>query len=87
MQAKYPHDTRNGVADETLTRLADEASNLSDEAWQELSQFYNWSSGSWNDAVSLASRRVEFQCKVRTFSEYVNHLISILSEQNAEAVN
>jgi hypothetical protein len=70
-----------GRAAETLDRLADETNNMSDEEWSELSIFYGWNSETWHDAVSKASRHVGFQTNVRTFSDYVNNLLGILSEQ------
>jgi hypothetical protein len=83
LQAKYPDDSRNGKAATTLEKLAAETDDLSDEQWSELKPYFNWASGTWADAVSLASRRVEFQSNVRTFPAYINQLIGILSEQNA----
>jgi len=82
LQAKYPNDPRNGRAAEKLDQLADETNDLTDEAWSELVPFYNWASGTWSDAVSQASRRVEFQRNVRTFPAFVNNLVGILSEQH-----
>jgi hypothetical protein len=85
LKAKYPNDSRLGRAAETLDKLAGETHDLTDEQWTALQPFYNWSSGTWSDAVSLAGRRVEFQHNVRTFSAFVNQLIGILSEQNVAA--
>jgi cyclopropane fatty-acyl-phospholipid synthase-like methyltransferase len=85
LKAKYPNDSRLGQAADTPDKLAGEANDLTDEQWQELAQHYNWSSGTWADAVSMASRRVEFQHNVRTFSAFVSQLIGILSEQNVAA--
>jgi len=83
LQAKYPNDPRNGRAAETLEKLAGETNDLTDEAWESLKPYFNWSCGRWADAVSLASRRVEFQRNVNTLPSYVNQLVGILSEQNA----
>jgi hypothetical protein len=80
LQAKYP-DPRNGRAAERLDQLASEASNLSDEAWSELSPFYDWASWKWSDAVSQASRQVEFR-NVNTLPAFTKTLVGILSEQN-----
>jgi hypothetical protein len=82
LQAKY-NDPRNARAAETLDKLAGEANDLSDEAWQQLKPYFSWSCGKWSDAVSLASRRVEFQRNVKTLPAYVDQLAGILSEQNA----
>jgi hypothetical protein len=82
LQAKYPNDPRNGRAAETLEKIAGETNDLTDEAWSALSQFYSWSSVTWADAVSLASRHVEFQRNVRTFPAFVSNLVNILSGQH-----
>jgi hypothetical protein len=84
LQSKYVNDPRNGRAAERLEQLADEASGLTDEAWAELSPHYSWCSGTWNDAVSLASRHVEFR-SVKTFAAFINDLLCILAEQNVAA--
>jgi hypothetical protein len=76
------NDPRCGRAADTLDRLAGETNDLSEEGWSELKPFYNWASGKWSEAVSLASRRVEFQRNVTTLPAYVNQLVNILSEQH-----
>src|SRR5713226_5551229 len=78
LQNKY-NDPRNGRAAETLDKLAGETNDLTDEAWEELRKFYNWASGTWSDAVSQASRHVEFR-NVRTLPDFVNQLVGILSQ-------
>jgi hypothetical protein len=80
LQNKF-NDPRNGRAAETLNKLAGETNGLTDEAWSELKQFYNWSSGTWSDAVSQASRHVEFR-NVQAFPDFVNRLVGILSPQS-----
>jgi hypothetical protein len=85
MKVKFPNDPRNEKAQATLARIAGETDNLTSEEWDSLKDHYDWSSGVWADAISLASRRVEFRHDVRTFHEFVNQLIGILSEQNAAA--
>ena len=80
LQKKYS-DHRNQRAAETLDKLAGETNDLTDEAWEELRKFYNWASGTWSDAVSQASRHVEFR-SVRTFPDFVNRLVDILSPQS-----
>jgi hypothetical protein len=85
LQAKYPNDARNGRAASTLETLASETNDLTDEAWLQLKPYFNWSCGKWSDAVSLASRHVEFQRNLKTLPAYVNHLAEILAEQNAVA--
>jgi hypothetical protein len=57
LKAKYPNDPRLGKAAETLDKLAGQTNELSDEAWTAICPFYNWSSGTWADAVSLTTGR------------------------------
>jgi hypothetical protein len=83
LQKKYS-DHRNGKAAETLDKLADETNDLTDEAWEELKSYYNWASGTWSDAVSTASRHVEFR-NVQTFPDFVNRLVDILSQDSVAA--
>ena len=85
MQAKYPGDQRNGKAADTLQLLASQTGELSDGAWHKLQKHYSFSSVAWSDAVSLASRHVEFQRNVRTFPAYVSNLLCILEDQSALA--
>jgi hypothetical protein len=61
LKTKFPNDPRISRAAETLGRIAGETNDLTDEEWSTLSQFYNWSSGVWMEAVSQAARRVEFR--------------------------
>jgi hypothetical protein len=83
LQKKYS-DHRNQQAAETLDKLAGETNDLTDEAWLELKPYYNWASGTWSEAVSLAARHVEFR-SVRTFPDFVNRLVDILSQDSVAA--
>jgi cyclopropane fatty-acyl-phospholipid synthase-like methyltransferase len=85
LQKKFPSDARNGRAAETLSRLADEAVNLTDEQWLALQPHFHWTSEKWADDLSQATRRVEFQRNVRTFPAFVQDLISVLSENSVAA--
>jgi hypothetical protein len=76
---KFPGDNRNEAAAATLEQLAIDASNMTDDTWSELRQFYNWSSPTWSNAVSQASRNVEFR-GVRTFRAFIDCLVGILSQ-------
>ena len=80
--ARYPSDIRNSEAVVILNRFAEEASDLSADAWEELSKYYDWSSATWNEAVSLATRHVAFKRNIRTFDDFIADLINILQEQN-----
>jgi hypothetical protein len=82
LQAKFPGDNRNKPAAEMLEQFADETYNLSDEAWSQLQPFYSWGSETWNEAVSETSRRVVFKRNIRTFPDFVNNLVGILSERH-----
>jgi hypothetical protein len=83
-KANTSNDPRNGRAAEQLEQLASEASGLSDEPWDELRNYYSWSSGTWSHAVSLASRHVEFR-NIKTFPALLNDLLCILAEQHVAA--
>jgi hypothetical protein len=84
MQAKYPPDARNGRAAATLDRMANEANDLSDDAWAELESYFNWTSQHWSDAVSEAARLVEFR-GVDTFQAFVKALVRTLSRSSVAA--
>jgi hypothetical protein len=85
MQAKYPNDSRNRLAAETLDKLASEANDLTDEAWEnELKPFFNWTSQAWSDAVSQVSRMVEFR-GVNTFPGFTRLLARVLSQSSVAA--
>jgi hypothetical protein len=84
LQAKYPNDPRNGRAGDTLEKLTNEVSDLTDQQWSQLKPFYSWESGTWADAVSETSRQVEFR-GVNTLSDFVNRLVPILSQSSVAA--
>jgi hypothetical protein len=84
MQNKYINDPRNGRAAETLYQLTIEANDLSDDSWKQLESHYNWASSKWSDAVSQASREVEFR-GVNTLPAFVDRLVSILSQSRVAA--
>jgi hypothetical protein len=80
LDARY-NDPRNGRAADTLAQLARETKSLTDEAWGKLQNFYNWSSPTWSEAVSAASRQVGFR-NVNTLPAFVSALLGLLSEQH-----
>jgi hypothetical protein len=80
LKVKFPNDPRNGRAQETLDRLSVEVCALTDDEWESLKPFYSWSSVAWSDAVSAAARFVEFKHNVRTLPEFLETLVSILSQ-------
>jgi hypothetical protein len=80
LKAKFPNDPRNGRAQGTLDRLSVEVCDLTDAQFESLKPFYGCSVA-WSDAVSTAARFVEFKHNVRTLPEFLETLVSILSEQ------
>jgi hypothetical protein len=84
LSKKFINDARNIRAAETLERLASEVNDLSDESWQALAGHYSWCSPAWSDAVSLASRYVEFR-NVKTLSGLIDCLVGILSPSSVAA--
>jgi hypothetical protein len=84
LSKKFINDARNIRAAETLERLASEVNELSDESWQLLARHYDWCSPTWSDALSLASRHVEFR-NVKTLSAFIDCLVGILSQNEIAA--
>jgi hypothetical protein len=78
LRSKYPDDVRLVKAAKTLERIAGETNELSDEAWLAIEPHFDWCTAHWTNAVSLAARRVEYYPNVRSFSGFVNELMSIL---------
>jgi len=83
LSAQYPDDPRNFRAIEALTILAKDATNLSDESWSLLKDQYDWDSGRWREAVSLAARQVGFRNRSSSFPHFLRTLIGALSLSNA----
>ena len=84
LQNRFPDDPRNEAAAENLDWLADEASGISDEAWDQLQSFYRWDSWEWSEAVSQAARLVGYR-NVRTLPDFVASLVGILSQPKSNA--
>jgi len=82
LSKKFINDARNIRAAETLERLANEVNELSDESWLLLASHYSWCSPAWSDAVSLASRHVEFR-NVKTLSAFMDCLVGLLPQSVA----
>jgi hypothetical protein len=78
LKARYPEDPRLDKSAATLDKIAAQAGELSDEAFLAIEPHFDWCSKSWAESVSLAARLVEYSHEVRTFSAFVNALISIL---------
>ena len=80
---KFPNDNRNELAAKKLEELANVVPTVGDDYWSELMPYYaNFST--WADAVSQASRHVEFR-NVKTLPAFVNDLVCILAEQHVAA--
>jgi hypothetical protein len=77
---RFP-DAKNIPAAEKLDQIAIDASDMTDETWADLLPYYNWSSTTWSNAVSEASRAVEFR-GVHTFPDFVDCLVGILRRAN-----
>ncbi len=81
LQTRFPNDPRNERAATRLDQLASEVNELTEDAWLELQKFYAWDSWNWSDAVSAASRQVEYR-NVNTLPAFTKTLVGILSEQH-----
>jgi hypothetical protein len=66
---KCPNDPRNGRVAERLDQLATETKDLSEEASDELQNFYSWASGKWSDAVLRASRQLMASLSAASLAE------------------
>jgi hypothetical protein len=80
--AKYPSDGRNIRAADCLSKLATEASQLSDDAWSQLQPHYGWASERFREAISQTARLVGFKHKIKDVPSFVKHLLEVLSEQH-----
>jgi len=78
------NDHRNELAAKTLEELANVAPAVSDDYWSELLPYYDLNFSTWADAVSQASRHVEFR-NIKTFAGFVDDLVSILSQPSSVA--
>jgi hypothetical protein len=78
MAAKYPSDPRNDRAAECLSALATKATELSDEAWEQLKPHTDWASEPWREAISKAARMVGFQQKIKDLPSFVKTLMGVL---------
>lgn len=83
VRLRFPNDARNALAERTLAKLATDAKHLTDSQWESLRPFFHWASERWNDSVAQAARNVEFKPNVDTLDEFIENLISVLTEQRA----
>lgn len=76
---RFPDDTRNERAAPRLSALATQATDISDDAWNQISPHFDPKDRGWCEAVSFASRGVGFRVTARTFDEYVQTVIDALA--------
>ena len=63
-----------------LSKLAINASTLTDSDWLQLKPHAGWASERFRDAITRAARAVGFQKKITDLHSYVEHLLGVLSE-------
>jgi hypothetical protein len=78
--AKYPSDPRNGRAAECLSKLANEACQLSEADWSLLEPHFGWADECWREAVSQTARLVGFKHKIKDLPSFVKQLLDVLSQ-------
>lgn len=77
--AKFPEDQRNERASCALIQLASQAADVPDELWERLKAAFNPFNANFNEAVSRASRDVEFRRKPKSFNDYVESILETLN--------
>jgi hypothetical protein len=77
---KFSSDRRNLKAAECLAAIAIEAAELNDADWALLQPYYGFDSKPWREALSVATRHVGFQHKIKDFSSFVDCLLDVLSQ-------
>ena len=83
--AKYPGHPRNVRAADCLSKLAVEASTLTDSDWQRLKPHAGWASETFRDGITMAARAVGFRMKIADLHTYVDHLLEVLSKSDSVA--
>src|SRR5450432_3314606 len=78
MAIKYPSDPRNVRAADCLTKLAADASTLTDSDWLQLKPHAGWASETFRDAITQAARAAGFRMKIADLHSYVEHLLEVL---------
>ncbi len=85
MASKFPGDPRNLRAVDCLTKLATDATALTDDDWLKLKPHAGWASESFRGAITESARAAGFQKKITDLHSYVQHLLNVLSESNSIA--
>jgi hypothetical protein len=81
---QYPDDPRNARASESLLKLANDATELSDPEWELLQLFYDPESKCWQDAICQATKDVGFSNRSKSFPYFIRSLIALLPHHQAE---
>jgi hypothetical protein len=76
---------RNLRAAECLSKLAAEATALTDADWLMLKPHAGWASETFRDGITQAARAVGFQNKITDLRSYVEHLLHILAQPQSIA--
>ena len=85
ISVNFPDDPRNMRAADTLEKLANEASSLTDGQWSAIEQHFisGWNSKRWRDALNTTARSVGFHHRARDLNFFVKVLVQNLSPANA----
>ena len=82
---QYPDDPRNLRAAETLSKLANDATGLTESDWQLLELFYDPESKSWQDALCQATKDISFSNRSKSFPFFIRSLIAYLPHHQTAA--
>jgi hypothetical protein len=82
---QYPEDPRNARAAETLKKLANDATEVTDDLWKLLQLFYDPDSTTWRDAICQATKDVGFSNRSRDFQFFIRSLIGHLPHHQSVA--
>jgi hypothetical protein len=80
---QYPDDNRNATAAASLMKLANDATELTDDSWELLQLFYDPESKCWQDAICQATKNVGFSNKSKSFPYFIRSLIALLPHHQA----
>lgn len=75
---RFPDDRRNIKASKALDQLAEEAANLTDEQWSELSSYYGSASQTWVNALNVTARSVGFHHRAGNLDLFITILVQNL---------
>src|ERR1700682_2594181 len=75
---RFPGDARNTRAAERLGEIANEATELSDNAWGGLKPHFHWADERFGEGVSQANRNVVFRHDIKDFDAYTRSLLGVV---------